>query len=60
MVTIKLTNPREHTLPNAMSTQANALERANANAGKEYSIRNVDNYHTWDYTGYKLTSEILD
>ena len=28
-----------------MSTQANALERANANAGKENLVGNVDNNH---------------
>ena len=34
----QLTSLSKQTLPIAMSTQANALERANANAGKEYSF----------------------
>ena len=31
-----------------MSTQANALERANANAGKEYSVGSVDSNLIWE------------
>ena len=50
VATVNLTNLSKHTLPNAMSTQTNALIRANANAGKECSIRNVDNNQTWDNT----------
>ena len=50
MTTVNSTDLSKHTLPNAMSTQTNTLVRANANADKEYSIRNVDNNHTWDNT----------
>ena len=37
-----------------MSTQANALERANANAWKEYLLKNVDNNLIWDNTKLNL------
>ena len=47
----QLTHPNKQALTIAMLTQANALERANANAGKEYSVRNVDNNQIWDNTG---------
>ena len=47
---VNLTNQNEHTLLNAMSTQANTLERVNASASREYTVRNVDNKHSWDNT----------